>query len=110
MAGVGLLYDDVLAVCCQGFVGSDTSKASVNFCITRFDRGCIGATCPELADILVGSSWFHVACCFASFSGLTDIIFSQLNCWCDGSTEEAGEFRVIILLARGRREVLQILF
>jgi hypothetical protein len=38
MAGVGLLSDDVSAVCVQGFVGSGTSgNEAVNFCFTRFD-------------------------------------------------------------------------
>jgi hypothetical protein len=38
MAGVGLLSDDVSAVCFQGFAGSgNSSKEAMNFCFTRFD-------------------------------------------------------------------------
>lgn len=92
MACVGLLNDHVSAVYCQGFVGSDTNKDSVNFCIKQFDRHCMGTTCSELADILVGSLSFDVAHFFTSFSGLRGMIFSQLNHWCDGNTEEVGEF------------------
>jgi hypothetical protein len=86
MAGVGLLNDDVLAVCCQGFVGSDTSgKVSVNFCITQFDT-----TCSDLAGIriLVDGLRFNAACFFTCFSGTTGTIFFKLMCWCDGSIEE----------------------
>jgi hypothetical protein len=40
MASVGLLNDNVSALCCQRFVGSDTSgKDSVNF-IMQFDTTC----------------------------------------------------------------------
>jgi hypothetical protein len=92
MACVALLNDDVSAVYCQGFVGSGTSKDSVNFCVTQFNRRCMGTTCSELAGILVGSLQFNVARFFTYFSGLRGMIFSQLNNWCDGNTEEVGEF------------------
>jgi hypothetical protein len=79
MAGVGLLNDDVSAVCCQDIVGSGNSEDSVNSCLTQFDRRCVGTTCSELAGIFVGSLRVDVARFLTCFSGLTGIIFSQLN-------------------------------
>ena len=97
MAGVGLLKRDESAVCCWGLVGSGTSGTNtVNFCFTRFDCRCINATGSGLVAIPVVGLRFNVGGLFTCLSGLPDIIFSQLNCWCERSTGEAGVFRVIL--------------
>jgi hypothetical protein len=91
-----LLNDDVSAVCFLSVVGSGTSgREAVNFCFTRFDWR-INTTDSGLAGIGVDTLRFNGACFFTCLSGLPDMIFSQLNCWCDRSTGEAGEFLVIL--------------
>jgi hypothetical protein len=93
MAGVGLLTDDVSAVCCEGFVGSDTSgKDDVNFCVTSFDGFCMDTTGSCLAGIVVGCLRNSVACSVTWFSGLAGTIFFLVKYWCDGSTGEGDEF------------------
>jgi hypothetical protein len=68
---VGLLTDDVSAVFCNGFVGSDIpGKDAVNFSVTSFDGRCMGTTGSCLAGIVVSFLWFSVACSVTSFSGL----------------------------------------
>jgi hypothetical protein len=62
----------------------------------RFDCRCMNIKGSGLAAIPLGDLRFCVCGLFTCLSGLPDIIFSQLNCWCDRSTGEVGEFRVIL--------------
>jgi hypothetical protein len=111
MTGVGLLDDGVSAGSCQCFVGSDSfGKDALNFCFISFDRRCMSTTGSYLAGTVVGFLQFSVPCLFTCFSSFPVMVFSPLMCWCVWSTEEVGEFRVIILLSQGFRGVLRILF